>query len=363
MSEVLWPCSRHVHRDIQIMRYRKFNILTAVFTAFLLFSAVRAEAQDILGARVSRDTILIGDQIEWTSDIQVPRGMSVRIDSMSGYVVPGVELIGDFVIDTVERGKEYSRVRTKATITSFDSGSYVLPPLVVYICRGENAVDTLRLPEVPLEVTTVPIDTTTYEIYDIRPQFRYPVTFAEVLPWLAGAIALAALAVVICRLVARRRKNRPLFGKPTPQDPPHIVALRDLDRIRGEKLWQSGNQKQYYTEITDTLRVYIEKRFGIKTIERTSGEILVDLSTKDVQPSDYESLKDLFGTADLVKFAKYTATEAENENAVPVAVRFVNDTFMQELENAASGDGKAPAADRSAAEAGRNENTGGTGNE
>ena len=128
-----------------------------------------------------------------------------------------------------------------------------------------------------------------------------------------------------------------VFGKPDPKDPPHIVALRSLDRIRGEKLWQKGNQKQYYTEITDTLRVYIEQRFGIKTIERTSNEILVDLSVKDLAPSDYEALKDLFGTADLVKFAKYSATEAENENAVPVAVRFVNDTFMQELE----ADGKA----------------------
>ena len=169
-------------------------------------------------------------------------------------------------------------------------------------------------------------------MYDIRPQFRYPVTFAEVLPWVAGGIVLVAAIIAVWRLIVRRRKNRPLFGKPTPQDPPHIVALRDLDRIRGEKLWQTGNQKQYYTEITDTLRVYIEKRFCVKTIERTSGEILVDLSVKDIQPSDFESLKDLFGTADLVKFAKYTASESENENAVPVAVRFVNDTFMQALE-------------------------------
>ena len=327
------------------MRYRIFSTVTAA-AALLLLSVLRAGAQEIVSAGVSRDTILIGDQIEWTSEMRLPRGMSVRIDSMSGYVVPGVELIGDFTIDTVDRGRDFSRVQTRATITSFDSGSYVLPPLVVYVYRGEEAVDTLRLPEVPLEVTTIPIDTTTYEMYDIRPQFRYPVTFAEVLPWVArypvtfaevlpwvaGGIVLVAAIIAVWRLIVRRRKNRPLFGKPTPQDPPHIVALRDLDRIRGEKLWQTGNQKQYYTEITDTLRVYIEKRFGVKTIERTSGEILVDLSTKDIQPSDFESLKDLFGTADLVKFAKYTASESENENAVPVAVRFVNDTFMQALE-------------------------------
>ena len=311
---------------------RNFIFRILAISAVLAAGAQAVRAQNVISAGVSRDTILIGDQIEWTSEMQVPRGMSVRIDSMSGYVVPGVELIGDFVIDTVDRGRDFSRVQTRAVITSFDSGSYVLPPLVVYVYRGEEAVDTMRLPEVPLEVTTIPIDTTTYEMYDIRPQFRYPVTFAEVMPWVTGGIVLVAIVIAVWRLIARRRRNRPLFGKPAPQDPPHIVALRDLDRIRGEKLWQTGNQKQYYTEITDTLRVYIEKRFGVKTIERTSGEILVELSTKDIQPSDFESLKDLFGTADLVKFAKYTASETENENAVPVAVRFVNDTFMQEME-------------------------------
>ena len=75
------------------MRYRIFSTVTAA-AALLLLSVLRAGAQEIVSAGVSRDTILIGDQIEWTSEMRLPRGMSVRIDSMSGYVVPGVELIG-----------------------------------------------------------------------------------------------------------------------------------------------------------------------------------------------------------------------------------------------------------------------------
>ena len=314
---------------------KKLILSLAVLAAMTV--SFRAGAQDILSATVSRDTILIGDQVEWKSRIKVPKGMSVKIDSMSGYVVPGVELIGDFKVDTVDRKKDFSMVETRAVVTSFDSGSYVLPPLVVYFYRDGQGVDTMRLPEVPLEVTTVPIDTTTYQMYDIRPQFRYPVTFKELVPWILLLAALVAVVVLTVHFALKRKKTGMVFGKPDPKDPPHIVALRSLDRIRGEKLWQKGNQKQYYTEITDTLRVYIEQRFGIKTIERTSNEILVDLSVKDLALSDYEALKELFGTADLVKFAKYSATEAENENAVPVAVRFVNDTFMQELE----ADGKA----------------------
>ena len=67
------------------MRYRIFSTVTAA-AALLLLSVLRAGAQEIVSAGVSRDTILIGDQIEWTSEMRLPRGMSVRIDSMSGYV-------------------------------------------------------------------------------------------------------------------------------------------------------------------------------------------------------------------------------------------------------------------------------------
>ncbi len=327
MSGVLSPFSRQGRRIVGRLR------ATAAVAVLAVMSAAAVSAQEILSASVSRDTILIGDQVEWKSEIKVPRGMTVSIDSMSGYVVPGVELIGGFKIDTVDRGRDFSKVETTALITSFDSGSYMLPPLVVYFYRHGEAADTMRLPEVPLEVTTIPVDTASYKMYGIRPQFRYPVTFKEVYPWVLIAVAAAAAVYLIFRLVSGRRKSRPLFGsKPGHEDPPHIVALRDLDRIRSEKLWQKGKEKQYYTDITDTLRVYIERRFGIRTIERTSNEILSDLSTKEISPSDFEAVRELFTTADLVKFAKYTASEADNENAVPVAVRFVNDTFMQELE-------------------------------
>lgn len=310
------------------------NVKTRLAVLMLVLAAASSSvgAQEILSAKVSKDTILIGDQVEWTSEIRLPKGMTLSIDSMSRYVVPGVELIGDFRIDTVARKRDYSMIETKATVTSFDSGSYVLPPLVVYFYRDGETADTMRMPEVPLEVTTIPIDTASYQMYDIRPQFRYPVTFGEVFPWAVLLLAVIAAVVFAVYFIRARRRNRPVFSKPEPKDPPHIVALRDLDRIRGEKLWQNGKEKQYYTEITDTLRVYIERRFGVKTIERTSNEILADLAGKEMSPSDYESLKDLFGTADLVKFAKYQAGKEENENAVPVAVKFVNDTFMQELE-------------------------------
>lgn len=327
MSGAWSPCSRQNHdqmnSSLRILSFAVVLMLTVTF---------RGGAQEIESASVSKDTILIGDQVEWVSRIKVPRGMRVSVDSMAGYVVPGVEIIGAFTVDTVDRRGDMSTVETRALITSFDSGSYVLPPLVVYFEGKDGFADTMRLPEVPLEVMTVPVDTASFELYDIRPQFRYPVTFGEVFPWALLLMAVAAIVFFAVRVLVRRRRSRPVFGRPDPKEPPHITALRELDRIRSEKLWKNGKEKQYYTELTDALRAYIEQRFDIRTIERTSNEILTDLSGKDVVPADFEVLKELFGTSDLVKFAKYSPSEAECENAVPEAVRFVNDTCRQEQE-------------------------------
>ena len=309
----------------------KLKIFTA-FAVFLFSCHLHSFAQELLSNTVSKDTILIGDQVLWTSRMQVPRGTEVKVDSMSGYVVPGVELLGDFRIDTVKKTRDYSLIETKALITSVDSGSYMLPPLVLYLSWNGVPTDTLRLTEIPLEVTTIPIDTAKFEMYDLRPQFRYPVTFGEVASWVLGALVLTAAVFFIWKLLKKRKNAGNAQTKPKPGDPPHIVALKDLERIRREELWQKGRQKQFYTEVTEALRKYIEDRFGIRTLERTSNEILDDLSSEEIAHSDFESLKGIFSVADLVKFAKYQASKEENEETVPNAIRFVNDTVREEKE-------------------------------
>ena len=84
--------------------------------------------------------------------------------------------------------------------------------------------------------------------------------------------------------------------------------------------------------MTDALRQYIAQRYGIAALEQTSAEMFRDLSDKDIEPELMDKTKELFATADFVKFAKHTATDQENENAIPTAIRFVNQTYMQEIE-------------------------------
>jgi len=292
----------------------------------------RAQDDGALRSRISRDSILIGDQVEWTLDFQLAPGEAVSISKPGAEPVPGVEALGEMALDTLSDKKGTLSLRGRIILTSFDSGSYVLPPLYVLMARADGSIDTLEYTGPRLAVNTIPIDTATFQPHDIKGQIRYPLTFREVIPWVGLALLVAALGWLLVRWIRLRRQNRDFFGKPVVKDPPHIVALRSLEKTRAQKLWQAGKQKQFYTQVTDALRQYIADRFDVAALEQTSAEMFRDLQDKDIEPELKEKLKDLFTTADFVKFAKHTASDQENENAIPTAIRFVNETYMKEIE-------------------------------
>ncbi|MBP9987751.1 MAG: hypothetical protein KBT44_07510 [Bacteroidales bacterium] len=302
--------------------------------AALLLGFLGAEAQET-ATLLSRDTILIGDQIEWIIPLQLKEGEKFFLEDIANPPAQGVEVIKGLEIDTLSSKKGLLDIQGRVILTSFDSGSYFLPPLIAMIERTSGKIDTLYMEGPTLEVTTVPIDTATYVIKDIKGQIRYPLTFKEVLPWAGLALLLAAAIYALVRFIKLRRENRTFFGRPIVKDPPHIVALRSLDKIRRQKLWQNDKQKQFYTEVTDTLRQYVADRYDIVAMERPSAEMLADLKKQDIDARMFEDIEKMFGTADLVKFAKFQASAEENEEVIPTAVRFVNTTYLSELDSEA----------------------------
>ena len=278
-----------------------------------------------------KDTLLIGDQTQWGLQVQVVPETEVLVAPLENPVVQGVEVIENWKIDTLKSRKDALDLRIHSTLTSFDSGSFVVPGRELYLLRPDGQVDTVHLDDLTLEYTTIPVDTANFEVQPMKAQMKYPVTFAEVAPWGAGLLALILLAWVLVRYWQRRRANQPVFGAPKPVDPPHVVALRDLDRIRQAQLWQNNQTKQFYTEVTEVLRKYIEDRYDVSAMESTTPEILAMLKAFSIPATEFADLQDLLTTADMVKFAKYVALQEENERAIPVAVRFVNATFLQTL--------------------------------
>ena len=282
-----------------------------------------------------RDTALIGDQFRYGFHLKdVAEGTRFALPDFSKGFMDSVEIVMPFSVDTV---KTYGRkndpksydIDVSMVITSFEEGRYELMPLSLVRASGVDRVDTLLFESKTLDIRTMPVDTTTYQIHDIKGQIRYPLKASEVVPYILGIWAVALVAILIWALAASRRKKTD--ERSVRKDPPYLVALRRLDRFRGSKYWAPEKQKAYYSGITDALREYIDARYGIDAMEMTTAEIFKDLKSAGVSADLYEEMKTLFETADFVKFAKASASDEENAAAVPTAVRFVTATYQSQL--------------------------------
>ncbi len=279
----------------------------------------------------TKDTLLIGDQTTLRFKTKISQGEKFIFPFPENPIMKGLEVIGAPVTDTLSNKGGVLELESRITVTSFDSGSYSLPGFTAYRIKSDGTTDTLSFDGGTLEFTTIQIDTTSFKPFDVKGQMNYPYTFKEVLPWLGLLFFVIAAGYAIRRAVKNIRDKKSIFGKPIVEDPSHIVALRELEKIRNEKIWLK-NQKEFYTRLTDTLRGYIEKRYGIQAMEQTSNEILKDLAKQKMEPKIYSELSELLYLSDLVKFAKYIAPDQDCENSIPAAVRFVNATFLEQIE-------------------------------
>ena len=278
-----------------------------------------------------RDSVLVADQLEYGFTLEgVTTETRLAFPDYSRASNDTLTLVRGWKLDTLRTDRKKGTVDIRGTVVlaPFEAGTYHLPPVWVQRTVGDK-VDTLEFEAPELEVKTMPVDTSTFIPHDIKGQIGYPLTFGEVLPWVLGGLALCAL-VLLCVRLYRNRSRKEDAG---PKDPPYVVALRKLDRYRGDRYWAPDQQKAFYSGVTDALKEYMEARFGVDAPEMTTAELFDALkSEKDITPATHADLKDLFERADFVKFAKHLASDSENATVLPVAVKFVTDTYQSQLE-------------------------------
>ncbi|MBP5611273.1 MAG: hypothetical protein J6X20_00855 [Bacteroidales bacterium] len=310
------------------------NVLTALsFLLVLLLppaTGVRAQTAQ-LDVRFDSTYILIGDQIGFHVVLEQSGPVTVSFPEWKDTLIKAIEILKVTPRDTAATPEGRLRITQDLVITSFDSGLHFVPPIPFPLYAG-GIRDTLFSPVAGLQVFSLPLDTA-QAVFDIKPVYRMPVTLREiwaVARWvLLGMLLLAGL--IYLWLVAVRKKSPLGFFRTRVIEPPHVVALRDLEHLRSEKLWQNGQIKPYYTRLTDIVRTYISGRYGVNAMESTSDEILAGL--KDIGFDDallYGKLERMFSCADLVKFAKMTPPPTENDTYMLDAVLFVNTTKRSE---------------------------------
>lgn len=323
---------------------RAFQYMSVAVLMLLSFAAIARKGEIVyqkgafLRQLQERDSVLIADQLLYGFDLKgVEAGTTFAFPQVKDTLMEGVEVVGSWQLDTlkVRKGKKGAAdqldLQGGIVITSFDEGEYALPPLTLQRVSAEGVVDTLVFDSQTLQVKTMPVDTATFKVHDIKGQIRYPVTFRELLPWVGLGLGIAGLIALAVWLIVRYGRKRDAEAQR--REPAHIVALRKLDRYRGSKMWAPEKQKAFYSGITDTLREYIDARYDIGAMEMTTAEIMKELKNTDVTADLQTGLKELFERADFVKFAKYTASDEDNAAALPLAVRFVTSTYQSDLED------------------------------
>ena len=309
------------------------NIFKILFVLLIVTGFVQKSGAQRVKATASLDSaqILLGDQVKLFLQLDKPKHISVRFPMVPDTIVEFIEVLDRSKIDTFEgENDDFEKLIQTFTITCFDSGAYRIPPYWFNI-EVDGINDSIPSNGVTLQVYSMPIDTTMGPT-DIKMPYDAPLSLKEVTPYILGVILAGAILFFILYSIKRKKKNQPIFAKPAkPKEPAHIVALRELNRIKEEKIWQKDKIKLYYSEVTEALRIYIEDRFQIPAMEQTSDETIAVFKTQKepLSERDFNKLSGILKLADMVKFAKYKPMTDDNTATLDDAFIFINDTKVE----------------------------------
>ena len=288
----------------------------------------------VVSAQLDSAQLMIGDQCGLHLQAVAENGEQVQFPVYGEQLIGDVEIVDRTPIDTLSLRDGRKQLSQTLTVTSFKDSLFFIPPMAFTVGEDTFYSEPLTLNVIqPFEV-----DTTQNAITDIKPVYKAPIWWWGIFRWVLLALGLAGIAIGIFYLVRYMKKRKASVGEeqsaPELLRPAEEVALEKLDKIKEEKLWQQGRVKDYHTDLTDTIREYIARRFSISSQEQTSSEILNDMQPilKD-EKELYASLKRMLSLADLVKFAKWNPLPDENEQALRSAYEFVNATTPQEETN------------------------------
>jgi hypothetical protein len=234
-------------------------------------------------------------------------------------------------------------VKQQLTLMTFDTGQVQVPRIALKYARSFDDPNRLKAYTDPIDLysTTIAVDTTLAYKPIVEP-IAAPVQMKEVFPWILAVLLLALAAFGLWYWRKHRKTKVDADGNIVrgPVIPPYDKAVGDLETLRQQKLWQSGKVKEYYSSLTDIAREYIEGQFGVNAVEMTTDDILEEIKPLHFSQETYNKLKDTMEVADLVKFAKYSSSNLESENAMNSMTEFVNESYEQYKQRKAEEEAK-----------------------
>ena len=296
----------------------------------LLFALVGLSfAQEInVKASFEPNEILIGEQAKFKLELIQDEKEKVSWPQFSDTLATNVQIVEKLSTDTTKLTDGRISIITEYLVTSYDSGFYYIPEQIFETATSKAFTNPLGL-----GVNTVEVNVDTDDINAEKAVMSAPFSWIELAKWTGTGLAIVLVIVIVVLLLMRfvfNKKVKILPQEPEVIIPAHVVALEKLEQIKTEKIWQQGQIKQFYTQITDVIREYLEGAYSINAMELTTDEI-VALVKKNKELDEIRLvLKEMLELSDLVKFAKFVPLQNENERVVLNAFMIVEKTTKEE---------------------------------
>jgi hypothetical protein len=300
---------------------------------YILFFLISASlfAQKQVETKIDVTKNKIGAQFNLT--------LKTNVDTLSKVVFPTsknfgkMEVIRSYVIDTIKLGDRYELIK-KYGVTQFDSGKYVIPSLKVLINNKAFATDSVLV-----EVSNVKVDTLKQKLFDIKPIVEVPYQLSYFWQYVLIILLILGIGALIYWLIKKYQKKKVEVVEELKSPIERATIL--LKTLEKKELWQKGAVKEYYSELTDIARNYIEEAIEIPAMESTTSELILALRAASIKKKmtlsteTLENLERVLKQADLVKFAKSKPLDyeiAEDQNKIEKAILTLDKSIPIEIE-------------------------------
>ncbi|MEO6733251.1 MAG: BatD family protein [Ferruginibacter sp.] len=287
-------------------------------------------AQPLIKTNVDKSEILIGDQFKLTIEASLlPDAYKINWpaipDSLQHF-----EVISRSKIDSVYSNNRLSGIAQTFTLTSFDSGKWVLPPFLITMAppQGDTTYNYFT-DSVPVTVSFSTSDTSS-QLRDIKP-IREVEIADKLWYWIAAGILLVALAVWLVWYFKRRKKKKPVVSIQS-KFSPYDEAMMELDKLKSYNLTQPGDIKIVHTRLGEILKRYLSRMQNNDYLNKTTSDMLILLRDQTLDIDMPAKAAASLRLGDAVKFAKYLPPAYESEESIQ-SIKSVIQTLQVEIHN------------------------------
>ncbi len=312
------------------------------FIFFILITTVQLYGQTSVNTVVDTNIIEFGNQTKLRIQMQVAENQNIIFPRFKDTIGDGIDFVEEMPLDTISQ-KPFTLEKTYV-IAGFKDSIRTIPALPVLVDTDTVWSSVTKILVQPLYIdsaTMAKVDTThLFKIFDIdiNPPMDKKMTFKEFWirfgRWITLALGIILVLAAIFWFAYRAYKNKPIKILEKPKEPAHLIAFRQLEDLKNKKIFATEKSKEFYSELTGILRLYIEYRFSLPALENTSTEILdnFDQNKELIDNEQFEALRTILETADLAKFAKYKQLQNVNEANFELTYNFVEKTKLVVVE-------------------------------